>query len=482
MWIKYFMSESRRFSKETSVYVVGEFLSKAMGFILIPLYTRYLSVEQMAFLAMVIMLWPVVMILIGQGFGSYIIRGYFEHSDKKGFVSTILPFAMISGILVAGVLHAAGPRACSLIFKEMAYKPFLQYSVYFAVFRLYFVLIHSVFQAKRQPKTVVLLTIVFFGSQLVAVLSAIFLFHASLLGILNAQLIGYVFASVVYTFQIRHEIGGRFQPALLKPSILFSLPLLPHAISAWVIGYISRIFIERTMSIEDLAVYSVAMQLTLILSIINNGLNRSWSPFVYQNYQTPDFEDLFVISARKVIVFVMLLGTLLSLFSRELLLLMGKTVYLEAESLFPILLASFLFQMLYYIHTSIIICHNKTKLLPVITISSSLISIGLNIILVSKMGMYGAALATAISYLIMSSLSKNFANKFFHYRLINWKLCVFTALILIALVCSNVFFNSLSWIGHSASGLLIMGLLIFSLERLRLFRIQDVLSLIKVKS
>lgn len=474
---KGFMSESRRFSKETSVYLIGEVFSKALGFLLIPLYTRYLAVDDMAFLATVMMLWPIVMILLGQGFSAYIVRQYFEYNDKKSFVTTILPFAMISAVFIALALHEAGSWLCDHIFRGMDYKPYLQYSVFFALFRLCFVLVNSVFQAKRQPRTVVELTIVIFGSQLISVVAAVFIFHTNLLGILNAQLIGYFSAFLVYVYKVWPEFGGKIHWKYTLPAMGFVLPLLPHSLSTWSISYISRIFIERSMSLEDLAVYSVAVQLTLILGIINNGLNKSWAPFVYQNFKSPDFDDLFSLSARKVIIFVMLLGTALMLFSRELLYLMGKTAYMEAEAIFPILLLSYIFQILYFIHISIIVYFNKTKLLPFISISTSSLCIGLNVILVPRWGMYGAAIVTTLSFLLMSLFSYLLALRYYKYQLFHWKLGVFFVVIVGLVYSLNLIIKDVHWIWHSLGSIFVMIVLILIVDLLKLFRLKDVISL-----
>jgi O-antigen/teichoic acid export membrane protein len=75
------MTEESRFSKESFIYVFGEALSKSLTFILLPIYTSYLSVEDFAVLGIVTILWPIVVIFLGQGFSSYLIRGYFEYPD-----------------------------------------------------------------------------------------------------------------------------------------------------------------------------------------------------------------------------------------------------------------------------------------------------------------------------------------------------------------------------------------------------------------
>ncbi|MFQ5752023.1 MAG: lipopolysaccharide biosynthesis protein, partial [bacterium] len=157
------MTEGKRFSKESFIYVFGESLSKALAFFLLPIYTSYLSVEDFAVLSIVSVLWPIIVIILGQGFSAYIIRGYYDNTDEKEFIGTVLIFSMIVGVAIASTLHLIGPWLFEHIFKQLTYRPYLQYGVFFAVFRLYFTHVVSTYRAKRQAKTSIFLSFILFS-------------------------------------------------------------------------------------------------------------------------------------------------------------------------------------------------------------------------------------------------------------------------------------------------------------------------------
>jgi len=163
------MTEDKRFSKESLLYVFGEVLSKSLAFLLLPIYASYLSVDDFAVLSIVSIFWPLIVVIIGQGFSSYIMRGYYEYPNKKQFFSTILLLSMVIGLLLASLIHIIGPWLVDQIFKEITYKPYLQYGVFFAVFRLYFTHVISCFRAKRAAKTSVILSFLLFFINLIAV-------------------------------------------------------------------------------------------------------------------------------------------------------------------------------------------------------------------------------------------------------------------------------------------------------------------------
>jgi len=467
------MTEGKRFSRESFIYVVGEFLSKSFTFILIPIYASYLSVHDFAILSIVWIIWPIVVVVIGKGFSTYILRGYYEYSESKRFFGTVLFFSMVVGLVIAWSIHVIGPWLFKNIFKEMVYKPYLQYGVFFAVFRLFFNHVVSIYRAKRKPTTSVVLSVVLFLSNSVAVLTAIYVLKTDLKGILNAQLISFMVVAVIYLAKVFPDISLRLDLRVILPGILFVLPLVPHALSGWVINYISRIFIQRNMSPTDLATYAVASQISLILSVINNGLNQAWAPFIYANAPRDDFSQLFATNAKKLIIFASLLGGTIILFAKDILLIMGKKEYLAAQNVLPILILAYVIQLLYFIYIVIIIYHKNTKIMPLITISAGLICISLNIVLVPMWGMYGAAFCTMLSFLLMYLSVYGYSKRYVRVKIVNKRVIVFVLSVLFALVFSYFLINPIVfWLRILMKVFIVIGLTMF-LRVLELFDIRN---------
>lgn len=473
------MTEGKRFSKESFIYVFGEALSKSLTFILLPVYARYLSVEELGILFMVTALWPVILVLLGQGFAGFIIRGYYEHRDKKRFTGTILVFSTTVALGFTFCFHISGPFIFDSLFKNLTYEPYLQYSVFFAVFRLYLTHILSIFRAKRQAKTSVFLSFVLLLTILICVLIAIFFLQADLLGILNAQLVAYILATIIYTFTVLPEISLKFDYSVILPGVYFVLPLVPHALSVWSVNYISRIFVERYMSLTDLSIFTVAMQLALILSVLNNGINQAWIPFVYANYEKQGFTELFSVGAKKVLLLILLAATSLILFSRELLLIMGKSEYLLAENLLSLLLLSYVAQIFYFIHIAVIIYNKQTKLMPFISISSGLFSVVLNILLIPRLGMYGAAISMVLSFALMAFIAYFFSRSYIRVHLFDRRILAWLALTILILGGLFVVFDQSDFWTQIAVKLVVFGVLIISLVRLRLLNLQNIRELLR---
>ncbi|MCV5761447.1 hypothetical protein OFN40_30225, partial [Escherichia coli] len=62
-------------------------------------------------------------------------------------------------------------------------------------------------------------------------------------------------------------------------TFIFGLYQLPHVLSSWVrLGY-DRLVLGELISMSYVGGYSVAVQISLVSSVIFQSLNRFWTPF-----------------------------------------------------------------------------------------------------------------------------------------------------------------------------------------------------------
>jgi O-antigen/teichoic acid export membrane protein len=223
----------------------------------------------------------------------------------------------------------------------------------------------------------------------------------------------------------------------------------------------------------DLSAYTVISQLGMILAIVNYGLNQAWGPFVYSNAGRSDFQNLVSRNGRKVLVFVVLAGSILVLFLQEFLLLMGKEEYAIAKEAFPLFILAYLFQMLYYIHVTILIQHKNTRILPVITALAAGLCIGANLILVPEWGIYGAAAATLMGFFVMFLLSFMASRSYIRLSLLDRRFLIVLLMFMSGILCSRLFVEPLSMLFRISLKLFIAALFVKSLEWSKFMHVKE---------
>ncbi|GAB4338312.1 MAG: oligosaccharide flippase family protein [Calditrichia bacterium] len=410
------MKETRKFIKESTIYGIGEILTKSLAFLLIPVFIRYLSKSEFGVYNLVITIWPILIIIFGKGFSSYIIRGYYQfqkEEERKSFAGNILLFSLVASVLLALLVHLFGDLIFNPLFKEVRYKPFLQFAVFIAVLKLFINNVMALYKAKRQPTKVVAIALLNFLSTVGLILFLVIILKKGLMGALLGQVLGLALLVLLLLVYVQKDIRLSWNFKQISAAILFVLPLIPHGLSAWVINLSDRVLIERFATLEDVAIYSLGYQLAMALDILINSMNQAWMPFFYSLADKPEGRKEIKSSITYYFVAVVAIGLLLALFSKELIFLLGKNEYLEADRIFPLIILAFVIHSVYYIASSSLFYRSKTSVIPLITISGGTVNIGLNILLIPQYGYIAAAYSTIASFLIVAVIAYLLSKKYY---------------------------------------------------------------------
>ena len=410
------MNETRKFVKESVVYTLGDIFAKSLAFILIPIFTRYLIKSDYAIYNIVITIWPVLVIIYFKGIAGYMIRGYFElkaENDKKEFFGSLILLSLFISVVFSGIMHLFGDQLFSPLFKDISYKPYLQFAVGIAFFKLFIHNVLTIYRTKRKPLTVVSLSVFNFAINVSIIVLFVVFLKKELIGALYGQLISLAIIASLFFIYIQKDIRYKLRMNYVRTALLFALPLIPHALSAWIINLSDRILIERFSTLENLAVYALGYQLAMSLDILINSMNQAWMPFFYSNAANKDQQKELMKSTTFYFTLVVAIGLLMSLYSREIILFAGKMEYIEATKIFPMIVLGFVIHSIYYMSSAAIFYKNKTYLVPIISITAGIFNIGLNIWWLPKIGYIAAAYSTIISFAVMAVMGYFFAQRCF---------------------------------------------------------------------
>src|SRR6056297_2899639 len=107
--------ESRLLAKHSVIYGLGNFLNRAAAFLLLPIYTRFLTPTEYGIKELVGLSTEVAAVAISSSFVSAIYRFYFEYESKKDRNE-----ALSTAIIAVGLIGLAGDGILSLMTKTMA--------------------------------------------------------------------------------------------------------------------------------------------------------------------------------------------------------------------------------------------------------------------------------------------------------------------------------------------------------------------------
>lgn len=151
---------------------------------------------------------------------------------------------------------------------------------------------------------------------------------------------------------------------------------------------------------DKVGLYSAAVKLTESLNIIPIALMISVLPLMSRYYELSkkDFEHFYQLSFKYLLILIIPIASYITIFSDDVVSLFYGTGFLSSSLALRILIWAEIFVFLGVVNNSILIAANKQKIDPIFTGVSAVVNIVLNLILIPKYGIVGAALVSLISY------------------------------------------------------------------------------------
>jgi O-antigen/teichoic acid export membrane protein len=191
--------------------------------------------------------------------------------------------------------------------------------------------------------------------------------------------------------------------SLLKQLLRFGLPLIPAVLCVLVIDLSDRYILEFFSGLEQVGIYSLGYRLGMIMTLFVSAFRIAWPPFFLSVAEQEDAKEIY----SRVFTYFMLAGVTLflgvSLYLKIVLHLFVGEQYWEASPVVPFILLSYLFYGLYVNCIVGVYITKKTKPIPYVTGFAAAVNIVLNLLLIPRFGMMGAALATLMAYMSMAA-------------------------------------------------------------------------------
>jgi O-antigen/teichoic acid export membrane protein len=225
----------------------------------------------------------------------------------------------------------------------------------------------------------------------------------SLLGALVAGIIVNTFSLFLGLFFICSQIGiGKPNLAVLKPYLAYSLPLLPAALSCWVVEISDRYIIAYFLGVASVGIYSPAYSLGYMIRMFMYPIATILHPTIFKLYEDNKIEELKRYLKYSLKVFLMfavpaLFG--LTVLSKSLLLTLTTSEYASAYLVVPIAALGTIFYVYGGTISIILQVLKRTKVMMWANVAGALINIVLNIVLIPIIGILGAAISTLMTFL-----------------------------------------------------------------------------------
>ena len=197
--------------------------------------------------------------------------------------------------------------------------------------------------------------------------------------------------------------------------MLFAVPLLPHYLAGQVLSQSDRIMISKMIGNSEVAIYSIAYNIGLLMNIFTVAINNSYTPWFYQNLERRRYLQIQRVTT--IIMYIMAAVIILLMFcGPEAIAILGSPEYQDGMYAVPPVAAGAFFMFLYHIYVDVEFYFEKKGYVLFSSVAAASLNILLNLIFIPIFGYVAAAYTTMICYIIYSLLHNYFAKSICRHR------------------------------------------------------------------
>jgi O-antigen/teichoic acid export membrane protein len=416
----------KRLLKGSIIYGLGDLLIKSGSFLLIPIYTRYLSPADYGILSSVSMFSVVMSSLLILSLNGAIVKFHFEMNgteEQQTLYGSLFLFNLAWATIVIVGVNLIGGICLNNLFKSVRFDPYLRIGTWIVFFTSISALPLAVLQVQQKPGQYRVFTTASFILTTALILYLLVIQKKGTIGYLYGQAISGLCMAIIYIYFMSKNVRIENMIKYVKPALLYSLPLVVYTIGGWVTDVSSRYFVERYASLSALGIYSLSYQYAMIVGMIFGAINMAWIPLFFETDKNQEAAatEIYAYYSLILIAVFLLITLIIIVWAKEVFLILVSPAFYPAVELTPILVFSVLQGTVFWtILANPLFLKKKTKHLAWLTLVSGVLCITLNLALTPRWGVWGAAYATLISSIILNVLVFIISIKIYtvphHYR------------------------------------------------------------------
>ena len=399
--------------KASMWFTICNFILKAISFITVPLFARYLSPEEYGASSIFASYQQIFLIFatLELSLGAYQ-RGILKFKDDIKLFTASLQFisSLITAILFIFVLLF---NDFFINLTNMNMNILIVMFVYFLVQPAYNCWINQK-RFNYDYKPVVIFTILFTVlSTVISLIAVIYIKQTAVVRIISMLVVQILFCLPFYlnNLNFKEIYINKFKVKKYWIYMLkFQLPLVIHSLSFLILAQSDRIMIGKFIGNSEAALYSVAYGLSNIAIIFQTSINQVLKPWRYKKMESKEYYSLSNITNVLLIAFGILI-LMFILVAPEVMKLLFNSSYYEAVWTIPPVTVSIFFMFLYSIFTDIESYFSKTIYIMYASVVCAIFNIVLNYIGINLWGYISCGYSTLISYILFAILHYYFMNK-----------------------------------------------------------------------
>jgi O-antigen/teichoic acid export membrane protein len=421
----------RGLGRDTAIYGLGTILTRVVSFIMLPVYTRFLTPSDYGLLQILDLTLDIAAIVISAGATAGLSRFYFKATDtgtRNRLLSTAYLTQIGLNLVGALILLAASPLIWHHVLSEAGTVGMVRLASINFVTSMLTPVPMLLLRLERRASSAVTVSI----TRLILQLGLNILFVVGLemgpLGMLLSTFVTNISVGLVMGSLLLRRTGLNFDLGWFRQMRKFGIPMQIASAGAFIIQFGDRFFLESSHGLGVVGVYGVAYQFGFLLSgTVASPFFSAWSPIRFQLLDYPPaerdraynrallFGDLMIVSG----------AVALAVFIRPVIQVMTTPEFHGAATIVPVVLAAAIMHNWVSVVSFGINVAERTRFFAFATWVTVALILVLYAVLIPPFAGLGAAVATLIAMTFRVWLTYRYSQRLFpiaydlsrHFRL-----------------------------------------------------------------
>jgi O-antigen/teichoic acid export membrane protein len=405
------IKEYSRFTRQVSYVLIGNIILVLLGFLQLPILTKGLGANLYGTWALINATIAFIAPFAALGFYEATVRFLAAETDRSrirdDFTSALFSTVLISGIAFSLLLFFLSDYLAAHIFNDIQSSGYIRLASFMIPLTCMSAMTSSYLTAFRKMG----LMATFTAAQSAVNVGLIYLFLRfgySLNGVITATIVASLLFHLTLLFIILKQIGFKLPGfSRLKLFLSYGLPLTPTSAVLWIISSSNRYLISYYIGVTATGIYSAAYNIGWYTVFLITPITRLLFPTISKSYDEQNLVETrkYLKYSLKYFLMIAIPSAFgLSILAKPILQVLTTSEFVTGNTIVPFIAFSGVLSGVYEISVFIIHLVKKTKLVFMLLAISALLNIVLNIVLIPRMGLTGAATATLVAYGIVCIL------------------------------------------------------------------------------
>lgn len=421
-----------RLLKDSAVYFALSLGQKGIGFLLLPVYTAFLSPADYGIVGAVGAVVGLLQLLYPLGGDSALARSYFPSdpasaSDRRRVWGTLLLFVMLVGGVCTLGLSLSARWLLQPVMGGIPFWPCVFLGLIAALAGPVRTLYSTSLQIRERAAQYLWIEGGFMVLRILVMLVLVIRFRYAATGVLLSGAIAEGIFALVSLWGFRRDVWWGIDRSILRQTLSYSLPIVPHVLAGWSTTYLASLVLNYLQGTAETGLYGMAANLASVEAFLVGGFNQAFLPRVYAALASSDPVEVGRLNRRTLAAVAGFgIGAVgLSLFSPEVLHVMTRPAYWSAIKVIPLLVLAGFFQGVYSLYGHLLYYHpNGTRFLPLASGAGGVVSVALMFVLIPRFSIAGAAVSGCMGVLTRLAVAAVICNVRFSVPWSQKRLCL----------------------------------------------------------